>query len=121
MSRPRGALTAEQIAQLEKLAAHLTLEQIADFFNVSSRTLRRRMHNDARILSAYKKGRAAAIDEVARSLLDLAKAKNLTAIIFYLKTQAGWRETEAAPDTSDISKLSDRELEKRRERVGLVR
>lgn len=120
MARPRIELTDEQIAQLEKLAAHLTMDQIADFFGMHANTLRRRMHSNARVLIAYKKGRAAAIDIAASSLFELVKAKNITAIIFYLKTQAGWRETEHIPASSEISKLSDRELQKRRGKIGLA-
>lgn len=114
-------LTDEQIVQLSRLARYLTTDQIADVFGFTDRTLRKKMHNDPRIRSAYKRGKARAIRSVARSLITMAtKGKNVSAAIFYLKTQAGWRETEHIPASSEISKLSDRELQKRRGKIGLA-
>jgi predicted RNA binding protein with dsRBD fold (UPF0201 family) len=40
----------------------------------------------------YKKGRAKAIVDVAGSLLTKAREGDTASIIFYLKTQASWRE-----------------------------
>jgi hypothetical protein len=94
MPRPRKNLTPDQITQVEKLAAVLKLEDIADFLGISERTLRQRMTEDPTISAAYKKGRQRAIAGVATSLLQQARDGNLTAMIFYLKTQAGWRETK---------------------------
>ncbi len=55
---------------------------------------------------------------VAQSLITKARAGNVTAMIFYLKTQGGWRETlEVAPgrlepgEALDLSQLSDEVLE----------
>lgn len=95
MARPRKDITNEQVAQIEKLAAVLTQEQIGDFLGMSDRTLRRRLLDDERVLSAYQKGRAASIAGVATNLLKQARDGNTTAAIFYLKTQAGWKETAA--------------------------
>lgn len=92
--RPKKVLTDEQLAQLEKLAAVLTQEQIADFFGMSDRTLRQRMAEDEEISSAYARGRARAFGAVGTNLLQQAKEGNVRAMEFYLKTQAGWKETE---------------------------
>lgn len=94
MGRRRKNLTPEQITELEKLAAVLTLDQIADFFGISDRTLRTRIHEDDVILAAYKRGKQRAIVNVAGNLIKQANNGNTTAMIFYLKTQAGWRETQ---------------------------
>ena len=94
MGRPRKTLTPEQVEQVGKLASVLTLEQIADFLGVSDKTLRRRMQEDPNILSVYKSGKQRAVAGVATSLLQQAREGNTTAMIFYLKTQAGWRETQ---------------------------
>lgn len=120
MARPRIELTDEQITQIEKLARHMTMDQIADFFGIHANTLRRRMQEDPRVKVAYKKGEASAIDDAGSSLLDLVKEKNVTAIIFFLKTRARWRETDHVPAASEISKLTDRELQKRRAKIGLA-
>jgi hypothetical protein len=93
VGRPKKILTPEQIAQLEKLAALLPMEQIADVLDINDRTLRRRMQDDPDVLSAYKKGVARAHASVAGNILKLAQNGNLTAAIFYAKTQMGWNET----------------------------
>ena len=92
MARPRKELTNEQVAQVRKLAAVLTMEQIADFLGISEQTLRRRMMEDADILEAYKRGKGEALAGVASNLIQQAREGNTTAAIFYLKTQGGWRE-----------------------------
>ncbi len=47
-----------------------------------------------RSLSGIKRGKAKAIAHVANGLLQKARSGCTTSSIFYLKTQAGWRETE---------------------------
>jgi hypothetical protein len=122
MARPRKDLTPEQIAQIEKLAPVMTQEQIADFFGLGGRTFRQRITDNAQVSASYKKGKAAAIAGVVQNLLKACAKGNVTAMIFYLKCQAGWRETDPKQvDISDISKLSDKELEREKKRLGLVR
>ena len=122
MGRPRFELTDEQRAEAGKLAAYLSLEQLADVLNVSARTLRRRLVDDPAFARAYKQGHAKAIAAVAHSLVQLALKGNVTACIFYLKAQAGWREADPRQiDVSDISKLPDRELERETRRMGIVK
>lgn len=94
MPRPKKELTDEQVDELETLAAVLNQEQIANYFGMSPNTLRARMQEDEAILAAYKRGKAKAIEEVGGHLLEQARDGNTTAIIFYLKTQAGWKETQ---------------------------
>ena len=92
--RPRTELTDAQIAELETLAAVLNQDQIADYMGIPARTLRAIFSRDKLVSAAYKKGRAKAIGRVSQSLLRSATEGNTTAQIFYLKTQAGWKETE---------------------------
>ena len=101
MGRPRKTLGDDQIKQVEKLAAVMTQEQIADFLGISDRTLRRRMSEDQEVLSAYARGRARAIAGVATNLLQQAQGGNVRAMEFYLKTQAGWKETQVQEHTGD--------------------
>lgn len=87
-------VTDEHVRQVHDLAGHgLTQEQIADFLGWSARTLRNKISDDERLDAAYKSGRAIAINEVAKGLYQRAKDGDNTAAIFYLKTQAQWRET----------------------------
>jgi hypothetical protein len=94
MGRKAKALTDEQIGQVETLASVLSLGQLADFLGISENTFRKLRTEDARIDESYKRGKAKAIAGVAQGLLQKAKGGNTTAQIFYLKTQAGWREVD---------------------------
>tara|TARA_R110000744_G_scaffold366697_1_gene475868 strand:- start:602 stop:955 length:354 start_codon:yes stop_codon:yes gene_type:complete len=104
MSRPKTELTPIQIKELETLAAVLNQKHIADYFGIPDRTLRAIMERDGEVSAAYKKGQAKAIISVAGSLLNSAKEGNITAQIFYLKTQAGWKEKES--ETQEIPAIN---------------
>jgi hypothetical protein len=91
--RPKTELSEAQIKEIETLAAVLNQDQIADYLSIPSRTLRAIISRDEAVSAAYKKGRARAIGKVSQSLLRSATEGNTTAQIFYLKTQAGWKET----------------------------
>lgn len=101
MARPRKDLTDEQISQVRKLAAVLTMEQIADFLGISEQTLRRRFQDDSRVLEAFKKGKGEALAGVATNLIQQAREGNTAAAIFYLKTQGGWREKSEVDVTTN--------------------
>ena len=94
MGRPKIELTEEQIAHIEKLAPVLTQEQLADFLGISDRTFRNKMWEDERVYAAYKRGRGDAVANVGKNLIQQALDGNTTAAIFFLKTQAGWREKQ---------------------------
>jgi hypothetical protein len=93
MGRPAVELSEEEITQVESLAAVLNQEQLSDFFGFSDRTFRELMKRDERVSAAYKRGKAKAIGKIAQSLMKQAHSGNTVAMMFYLKTQAGWRET----------------------------
>lgn len=93
--RPPFTLSPEQKGQVEKLASILTKEQLADYFGMSRMTFTALMERDEEVCCAYNKGKAAAIGAVAQSLIQQARDGNISAAIFYLKTQAGWKETQA--------------------------
>lgn len=98
--RPKTELSPEQIMQVETLAAVLNQDQICDYLGIPSRTFRAIMQRDEEVSAAYKKGRAKAIGRVSQSLLQSATDGNTTAQIFYLKTQAGWKE--AVPEAQEL-------------------
>ena len=95
MGRKPKELTQEQTVQVEALAAYLTQQQIADYFGISERTFREMMGRDPGIFAAYKRGKAKAVGTVAQGLLQKARNGDTTSAIFYLKTQAGWREVSS--------------------------
>ena len=86
-------ITEKQYQEVELLAAYLTQEQIADYLGMKRRTFIDRMEKDDKLSAHYKKGKANAIGKAASQLMKQVSEGNLTAIIFFLKTQAGWRET----------------------------
>lgn len=94
MGRHPTELTEAQKAEVETLAAVLTTEQIADFFGIGWRTFYDLMARDEDIAARYKKGKARAIGAIAQTLISKARAGDTVSMIFYLKTQAGWRETQ---------------------------
>ncbi len=95
MGRKPKTLTDEQAVQVEALAAYLSQDQISDYFGITRPTFAAMIERDPEIALRYKRGKAKAIGTVAQGLLQQARDGNITAAIFYLKTQAGWRETQA--------------------------
>ncbi|MBS0126463.1 hypothetical protein [Thetidibacter halocola] len=93
MARPTTTLTEDQVREVETLAALLNQQQIADYFGIGRRTFQAICDRDEEIAARYKRGKAKAIAHVANGLLQKARAGDTTSAIFYLKTQAGWRET----------------------------
>jgi hypothetical protein len=93
MGRKPKTLTDEETVQVEALAAYLSQEQMADYFGIARATFAAMLERDAEIARRYKRGKAKAIGLVAQGLLQKARNGDTTSAIFYLKTQAGWRET----------------------------
>lgn len=87
-------LTDAQRGEVETLAALLNLDQIADYLGISRSAFISLRNRDADIEERYKRGKAKAIAHVAKGLLMKARGGDTTCSIFYLKTQAGWRETD---------------------------
>jgi hypothetical protein len=102
--RPEKSLRADQIIQLEALAAVLTKGQVADYFGMSETTLRAIEERQPEVSDAYKKGRVRSFAGMGQNLIKLAQAGNVAANIFFLKTQAGWREQEA--ETQEIPAIN---------------
>ena len=99
MGRTAKTLTADQRAQVEALAAYLSQDQIADYFGISRPTFAAMIERDNDISLRYKKGKAKAIGLVAQGLLQKARNGDTASAIFYLKTQAGWKETNVQEHT----------------------
>ena len=95
MAQSTMQVTQAQAAEVETLAAVLTSAQIADFLGIGRTTFYAILDRDRDLAERYKRGRARAVGAVAQSLITKARAGNVTAMIFYLKTQGGWRETQA--------------------------
>jgi len=100
------------LKQVESLAANgLTQEQIASALGISERTLRSRKGEIADFADAIKRGKAKGIALVTNKLMESIKGGNMTGMIFFLKTQAGWKETNVQEHTgangSDLPKNNE--------------
>lgn len=71
----------------------LTQEQIAAALGISESTLHKRKQENTEFTAAIKRGKAKGIALVTNKLMESIKGGNMTGMIFFLKTQAGWRET----------------------------
>ena len=96
-------LTEEEKMHVEALASVLTSEQIADYLGIARQTFYDIMERDPSVSVRYKKGRAKAVGNIAQNLLQQAQKGNITAAIFYLKTQAGWHETQILEAAKGVS------------------
>ena len=111
VGRPKCELTKDQIEQIETLASVLSIEHIANYFGISKVTFYKMMDENPEIVERYKRGKAKAIGTAGKSLLDKVREGNLTAIIFYLKTQAGWRETQVVDNVSSDGSMTPKDKE----------
>lgn len=91
-------LDEKELIEVEALAAVLSTEQIADYFGIGRQTFYDIMKRQPEVSVQYKKGKAKAIGSVSKGLLTKARAGDTASMIFYLKTQAGWKETHVVED-----------------------
>ena len=91
--RPRKRLTKAQVEEVETLSAVLSVEQIGAYFGLGKPTFYEIMTRHPEVFERYQRGKARAVGSVAKNLIMQAREGNTTAAIFYLKTQAGWKET----------------------------
>ena len=101
--RPMIVFDEAQIAQIEALAAVMSKRQLCDYMSVGETTFREIEGRQPEVSDAYKRGKAKAIGSIGQSLIQQAKNGNIAAAIFYLKTQAGWRETEQEQGNQNIT------------------
>ena len=88
------------LKQVESLAANgLTDEQIASALGISRTTLSNRKRENEQFVLAIKRGKAKGIALVTNKLMESIKGGNMTGMIFFLKTQAGWKETNVQEHT----------------------
>jgi hypothetical protein len=104
--RPSIVFTPEQVAQVEALAAYLSIPQICDYFGISQKSIDNIRERQPEVFTAYVKGRAKAIASVAqKGNIQRALDGDSKAAMFYLRTQAGWVEPKGEPESSEQSSV----------------
>lgn len=73
----------------------LTQEQMADYFGIKRITLEKSLQRNANLREAFKRGKSKQIALVSGELIRQIKEGSTAATIFFLKTQARWKETSA--------------------------
>ena len=89
---PVIVLSEEDVKRVEQMAAVLTQAQISDYFGFTDKTLRKIMERQPEVRTAYNRGKALAVMDVANNLVIKALEGDINAAKFYLSNQAGWSE-----------------------------
>ena len=108
--RQLTVLTDEQIVEVEKLAAKMTSGEIARHLGISRRTFYDIRNRQSEVDKAYKKGNATKILYVSNLLMRRIEKGCTSSIIFFLKTQAGWRPGMDEQDKKFNCELSEVEI-----------
>lgn len=110
VGRPKKELTEQEKGKVEAYAERMTAAQIADKLGIGRSTFYEIMRRDDTISGLYKKGKANGIHKVAGKLMDRIDANDVTSIIFYLKTQAGWSEKNIIDHISSDNSMNPTEI-----------
>ena len=84
--------TIEKLKELSGKGLNHT--QIGAYFGISKQTLARRIKEYPAIEEALLRGRSEAIFKASGHLFEQIEAGSTAATIFYLRTQAGWKEAQ---------------------------
>lgn len=105
----RSKINDIDLGKVEALASRgLTQQQIADALGISDRTLRKYRDQYSDFSDAIKKGKAKGIATVSSKLFEKIETGDTTSIIFFLKTQGGWKEASKVEHTIEDNNQSDR-------------
>lgn len=114
--KPRWDLSQKQMDQLEGFGAiRLPMERIAAIFGVSKRTLERALKKNPAARAALERGTAIASANVRQTAFTQATSGNTTMLIFWLKTQEGFREKDREEDAEEKRRDATRRTDEERQ------
>jgi hypothetical protein len=94
VGRPKWIPDEERLKTVESLASQgMTNAQIADALGIAGGTLYEKINEYPEFYDAIKRGRAKGIAMVTSKLMQKIQAMDTASIFFYLKCQAGWKDT----------------------------
>ena len=97
--------TPERLEEIRTLGGKgLNVTQIRSYYDVPASTWADIIEREPEVLEALMVGKNRTLSFVAGKLMELVQKGNLGAIIFYLKTQARWRETDRPWDVNNEDK-----------------
>lgn len=103
--RTKIFFTPKQIEEVGELSKSLTIEQIADYMGIGETTFYQIQKRQPEVSIAYKKGKQRAIKWVISKLMEKIELGDTASILFFLKTQAGWREKQQLDINTDSTAL----------------
>ncbi len=92
--RPKKVITKEQEDILFELAGGLSQEQIADYLGVSRSVFIERLKENEALSKQYKRGISTKYRAAVNKLWEHIDNGNVACLLFYIKTQMGWREIQ---------------------------
>ena len=93
--KPIYEITPELCKRVQNYASRgLNKQQICHCLGISDETLANYEKKSLEFMEAIKRGKALGIANMADRLMQQADSGNVAATIFYLKSQAGWKETQ---------------------------
>ena len=93
VGRPEWIPEGDILDQAKYLSSRgLTQEQIADCLGIGLSTLCDKKNKFPEFAEVIKKGKSLGIGEISNTLFESAKAGNVPSMIFYLKSQGGWKD-----------------------------
>jgi hypothetical protein len=84
----------DMLKEVDQLADKLTVEQMANYFNIGKTTFYAVCKRQPELMERYKRGKSKRIQQVVSKLYEKIEDGDTACTIFYLKTQAGWKEQE---------------------------
>ena len=113
MTKKTRVIDDKEMAQVEAMAGTgVTNEMIADYMGVSRTTWFDIKARQPEVMDAYMRGKAKTGAKVGQTIVKAALEGNMTAAIFYAKTQMHWREKSEIDVTSSDGSLTPTVIER---------